>query len=104
MQAVSKPMLCVQVALLEQNTDRLVLIEFFAPWCASCKAMYLKLSKFCEENPNIVIGKVNFEENREIAKKLGVKVCFRSFLFHSLFLHAYIYDTSCWIPSYPVLA
>ena len=69
-----QPLLGLQVALLEQNTDRLVLIEFFAPWCASCKALYPKLSKFCEENPNIVIGKVNFEENREIAKKLGVKV------------------------------
>lgn len=66
----------MQVALLEQNTDRLVMIEFFAPWCASCKALYPKLSKLCHENPNIVIGKVNFEDNREIAKKLGVKVCF----------------------------
>jgi hypothetical protein len=64
----------VQVALLEQNADRLVLIEFFAPWCASCKALYPKLSKLCADNPQIVIGKVNFEENREIARKLGVKV------------------------------
>lgn len=71
---IRQPLFGLQVALLEQNTDRLVLIEFFAPWCASCKALYPKLSKFCEQNPNIVIGKVNFEENREIAKKLGVKV------------------------------
>jgi thiol-disulfide isomerase/thioredoxin len=45
--------------------------------CASCKGLYPKLSKMCEENPQIVIAKINFEENKELAKKLGVKVCTR---------------------------
>ena len=43
-------------------------------WCASCKALYPKLSKLCAANPQIVVVKVNFEEHKELAKKLGVKV------------------------------
>lgn len=36
--------------------------------------MYPKLSKLCAANPQIVVVKVNFEEHKELAKKLGVKV------------------------------
>jgi thiol-disulfide isomerase/thioredoxin len=43
-------------------------------WCASCKGLYPKLSNLCAENPQILVVKINFEENRELAKKLGVKV------------------------------
>jgi thiol-disulfide isomerase/thioredoxin len=68
-------MFAMQTAILEANSDRLVILDFFAPWCASCKGLYPKLSKMCEENPQIVIAKVNFEENKDLAKKLGVKVC-----------------------------
>jgi thiol-disulfide isomerase/thioredoxin len=39
---------CAQVTVLQENTDKLVLVEFFAPWCASCKALYPRLSKLCE--------------------------------------------------------
>lgn len=52
-----------------------MLVEFFAPWCASCKGLYPKVSKLCGEHPKIVVVKVNFEENKELAKKMGVKVC-----------------------------
>lgn len=64
----------VQTAILEANSDKLVILDFFAPWCASCKGLYPKLSKMCEENPQIVVAKINFEENKDLAKKLGVKV------------------------------
>ena len=64
----------LQMEILSRNTDKLVLVEFFAPWCASCKALYPKMSKLCAEHPNILVVKVNFEENRELARKLGVKV------------------------------
>jgi thiol-disulfide isomerase/thioredoxin len=66
----------MQTAILEANSDKLVILDFFAPWCASCKGLYPKLSKMCEENPQIVVAKVNFEENKDLAKKLGVKVRF----------------------------
>eukprot|EP00892_Ulva_mutabilis_P007457 jgi/Ulvmu1/5083/UM021_0100.1 len=62
------------VAVLQQHPDNLVLVEFFAPWCASCKALYPKLSKLCEANPQIIVVKLNFEESKELAKKFGVKV------------------------------
>jgi thiol-disulfide isomerase/thioredoxin len=62
------------VSILEHNADKLVLVEFFAPWCNSCKALYPKVSQLCEQNPQIIVAKINFEQNRELAKKLGIKV------------------------------
>lgn len=62
------------VAILKKHPDNLVLVEFFAPWCASCKALYPKLSNLCGANPQIVVVKINFDDNKELAKTFGVKV------------------------------
>jgi hypothetical protein len=56
--------------------------------CASCKSLYPKLSKICAENPQIVVVKVNFEENKELAKKFGVKVFLASFRFCVMDMHS----------------
>ena len=54
--------------------DRLVVIDFYANWCGACKALYPKLCKLSEENPDMVLLKVNFDENKQLCKALGVKV------------------------------
>ncbi|XP_008782549.1 thioredoxin-like 2, chloroplastic [Phoenix dactylifera] len=59
---------------LSQAGDRLVIVEFYGTWCGSCRALYPKLCKTAQENPDIVFLKVNFDENKPMCKRLNVRV------------------------------
>ncbi|XP_021279550.1 thioredoxin-like 2, chloroplastic [Herrania umbratica] len=59
---------------LSQAGDRLVIVEFYGTWCASCRALFPKLCKTAEEHPEIIFLKVNFDENKPMCKSLNVKV------------------------------
>ncbi|CAN7015039.1 unnamed protein product [Brassica rapa subsp. trilocularis] len=59
---------------LSEAGERLVIVEFYGTWCASCRALFPKLCKTAVENPNIVFLKVNFDENKPMCKSLNVKV------------------------------
>lgn len=59
---------------LSQAGDRLVIVEFYGTWCASCRALYPKLCRTAEEHPEILFLKVNFDENKPMCKRLNVKV------------------------------
>ncbi|KAH7620588.1 hypothetical protein Ndes2526B_g04507 [Nannochloris sp. 'desiccata'] len=54
--------------------DQLVVVDFFAPWCRACRALFPKFKKLCVENPNVRFVGINFEENKGLARGLGVKV------------------------------
>lgn len=58
---------------LQENQDRLVVVDFFAPWCNACKSVYPKLVQICNENPDILMLKLSFDDNKAIAKALNVK-------------------------------
>ncbi|KAJ4708633.1 thioredoxin-like 2, chloroplastic [Melia azedarach] len=59
---------------LSEAGDRLVIVEFYGTWCASCRALFPKFCKTAEEHPEIVFLKVNFDENKPMCKSLNVKV------------------------------
>eukprot|EP01026_Neomeris_dumetosa_P083589 TRINITY_DN9733_c0_g1_i1.p2 TRINITY_DN9733_c0_g1~~TRINITY_DN9733_c0_g1_i1.p2 ORF type:complete len:289 (-),score=41.35 TRINITY_DN9733_c0_g1_i1:1532-2275(-) len=62
------------VDVLACNSSQLVILDFYASWCNACRALYPKLVKLCKEHPDIVVAKVNWEENRDISKAFGIKV------------------------------
>lgn len=62
------------VEVMSANQDSLVILDFYARWCGACKSVHPKLVKLCREHPDIVMLKVNFDDNRQLAKQLGVKV------------------------------
>lgn len=43
-------------------------------WCGSCKALYPKLCQLSADNPDIILLKVEFDSNKQLAKALDVKV------------------------------
>lgn len=53
---------------------KLIIVEFFASWCGSCRALYPKLCKLASEHQDIVFVKINFDENKALCKSLNIKV------------------------------
>lgn len=51
----------------------LILVDFWAEWCAPCKTQDPILEELAKElNGNALIGKVNVDDNRILANKYGI--------------------------------
>lgn len=69
------------LAFTDANFDREVLqseipvlVDFWATWCAPCKAIAPLIDTIAEENAGkIKVGKVNVDENQSIPGKYGVR-------------------------------
>lgn len=55
------------------QADKAVLVDFYADWCGPCKMMAPLVEKLAEELDGVaVVGKLNVDENEDIAMKYGV--------------------------------
>jgi thioredoxin 1 len=62
----------------------LILVDFWAPWCAPCKMMAPTLNEIADENPDtITIAKVNVDQNQPIAQKYNIRNIPTMILFQS---------------------
>jgi len=59
---------------LEQlkQSEKTVLLDFYADWCGPCRMVAPLLEQIAEENPEYLIGKINVDEQPELAQAFGV--------------------------------
>ena len=56
------------------NSGKLMLVDFWATWCGPCRMLGPVIEELAEEyeGKDIVIGKVDVDENTELARRYGV--------------------------------
>ena len=53
-------------------SDKPVLLDFYADWCGPCRMVAPILEEIAAEHPEYVIGKINVDDNPELAASFGV--------------------------------
>ena len=55
------------------KNEKTVLIDFYADWCGPCKMVAPIVEEIAEENHDVVVGKINVDDEMELAVKFGVQ-------------------------------
>ena len=54
------------------GADKPVLIDFYADWCGPCRMLSPIVSEIAETRDDIIVGKVNVDENPLLCVKFGI--------------------------------
>ena len=54
------------------HSDKLVLLDFWASWCGPCRMLSPIVDEVAEERTDVKVGKVNVDEQPELAGQFGV--------------------------------
>ena len=54
------------------KTDKPVLLDFYADWCGPCRMVAPIVHEIADENDNVVVAKINVDNEPDLAMKFGV--------------------------------
>lgn len=55
-----------------KKSDKPILVDFYADWCGPCQMQGPIVEKLAKENDSFKVGKVNVDEQQELAMEYGV--------------------------------
>ena len=55
-----------------KNSEKPVLLDFYAVWCGPCQMVSPIVDEVAEENPQYVVGKINVDDEPELAAAFSV--------------------------------
>ena len=54
------------------ESEKVVLLDFWATWCGPCQMIAPTLNEVAEECPDITVGKIDVDEEQELAMSFGI--------------------------------
>ncbi len=54
------------------ESDKPVLLDFYATWCGSCCMVSPLVDEIAEEHPEFVVGKIDVDAEGELAQQFGI--------------------------------
>lgn len=54
------------------NSDKRVLVDFYADWCGPCKILSPRVAEIANENKDLKVVKINVDQNENLARKYNI--------------------------------
>ncbi len=55
-----------------KNSEKLVLLDFYADWCGPCRMVSPIVDEIAQEHPEILVGKINVDNEVELSEEFSV--------------------------------
>ncbi len=55
-----------------KNSEKTVLLDFYADWCGPCRMVAPLVEEIANENPQYLVAKINIDDSPELAQEFGI--------------------------------